>query len=124
MRVVIFHVIALLAAVSATKADANDSVESICRVDGGRSVVFETTQGSSMNLDISLDGRQLAFDILGDIYIMPVTGGEATQVTNGERSADHTSQLQSLLRISYAVICLTNKIVKRITPSHLLIHPT
>src|SRR3546814_19385954 len=37
-----------------------------------------------MNLDISPDGRQLAFDILGDIYIMPVTGGEATQVTSGE----------------------------------------
>src|SRR3546814_1260489 len=130
MRVVIFHVIALLAAVSATKADANDSVESICRVDGGRSVVFETTQGSSMNLDISPDGRQLAFDILGDIYIMPVTGGEATQVTSGEawdarpvwspdgtriafisdrggsrdgiyRSEEHTSELQPLMRISY-----------------------
>src|SRR3546814_1856310 len=60
------------------------SVDAICRVDGGRSVVFETTQGSSMNVDISPDGRQLAFDILGDIYIMPVTGGEATQVTSGE----------------------------------------
>src|SRR3546814_4495397 len=45
---------------------------------------LETTQGSSMNLDISPDGRQLAFDILGDIYLMPVTGGEATQVTSRE----------------------------------------
>src|SRR3546814_5288393 len=28
---------------------------------------------------------------------------------DGERSEEHTSELQSLMRISYAVFCLTNK---------------
>src|SRR3546814_2164783 len=29
--------------------------------------------------------------------------------TNGRRSEEHTSELQSLMRISYAVFCLTKK---------------
>src|SRR3546814_3910769 len=32
-----------------------------------------------------------------------------------ERSEEHTSELQSLMRISYAVFCLKKKITKRIT---------
>src|SRR3546814_12754526 len=103
MRVVICHAIALRAAVSGTEADANDSVESICRVDGGRSVVIETTQGSSMNLDISPDGRQLAFDIIGDIYLMPVTGGEATQVTSGEEWDDRQVRASDGTRIDSTI---------------------
>src|SRR3546814_9000188 len=34
-------------------------------------------------------------------------GGEATP--SGERSEEHTSELQSLMRISYAVFCLKKK---------------
>src|SRR3546814_4920589 len=37
-------------------------------------------------------------------------GGDATNVTiAGERSEEHTSELQSLMRISYAVFCLKKK---------------
>src|SRR3546814_16106290 len=83
MRVVIFHVIALLAAVSATKADANDSVESICRVDLGGRRIIENTQGSYMTLNITQDGRKLSFDILVYINILPVTSVVAKQVQTG-----------------------------------------
>src|SRR3546814_6687657 len=38
--------------------------------------------------------------------------------TRGTRSEEHTSELQSLLRISYAVFCLKNKIINQsINPS-------
>src|SRR3546814_5878291 len=33
----------------------------------------------------------------------------------GYRSEEHTSELQSLMRISYAVFCLKNKIIKNVT---------
>ncbi len=36
-----------------------------------------------MSLDLSPDGRTMVFDILGDLYAMPVTGGRATQITQG-----------------------------------------
>src|SRR3546814_4527550 len=36
-------------------------------------------------------------------------GGEAKRVSPHERSEEHTSELQSLMRISYAVFCLKKK---------------
>jgi len=36
-----------------------------------------------MSLDLSPDGKQLVFDLLGDIYIMPITGGKATALRTG-----------------------------------------
>src|SRR3546814_9767987 len=35
-----------------------------------------------------------------------------------DRSEEHTSELQSLMRISYAVFCLKKKTTKTITPQH------
>jgi Tol biopolymer transport system component len=48
-----------------------------------RTISFSTNEGSNMNLDISPDGRTLVFDLLGDIYMLPATGGMATQITRG-----------------------------------------
>ena len=44
---------------------------------------FETTEGTWMNLDVSPDGAQIVFDLLGDLYVMPVSGGTATRLTEG-----------------------------------------
>src|SRR3546814_1352307 len=41
----------------------------------------------------------------------PVTWGIALKVD--ERSEEHTSELQSLMRTSYAVVCLANKTDKK-----------
>jgi len=46
-------------------------------------VAFETSQGTAMNLDVSPDGRTIVFDLLGDIYTLPITGGDATRLTSG-----------------------------------------
>ncbi|HUF27471.1 MAG TPA: amidohydrolase family protein [Gemmatimonadaceae bacterium] len=48
-----------------------------------RDVEFETTEGTWISVDVSPDGRTLAFDLLGDIYTMPVTGGRAALVLGG-----------------------------------------
>ncbi|MFC3032214.1 amidohydrolase family protein [Pseudoalteromonas fenneropenaei] len=39
-------------------------------------------QGTWMNVDISPDGKTIVFDLLGDIYSMPATGGKAMQLTS------------------------------------------
>lgn len=48
-----------------------------------RTVRFTTTEGTYMNVDVSPDGTTLVFDLLGDIYTVPVEGGEATRLTRG-----------------------------------------
>jgi Tol biopolymer transport system component len=47
---------------------------------------FETDEGTWINLDVSPDGKRIVFDLLGDLYLMPVegTGGAlAERLTSG-----------------------------------------
>lgn len=48
-----------------------------------RSIPLQTTEGSWMSLDISPDGKTIVFDLMGDIYTIPASGGKATAVTKG-----------------------------------------
>ena len=44
---------------------------------------FTTSEGTWMSLDVSPDGKEIIFDLLGDLYTMPVNGGTATPITTG-----------------------------------------
>jgi len=44
---------------------------------------FSTNEGTWMNLDVSPDGKTIVFDLLGDIYSIPITGGKATSLRTG-----------------------------------------
>ncbi len=44
---------------------------------------LNTTEGTWMNLDVSPDGKTIVFDLLGDIYKMPISGGKATILRAG-----------------------------------------
>ncbi len=46
-------------------------------------VPLNTDEGTWMNLDVSPDGKTIVFDLLGDIYSMPVSGGKATALRSG-----------------------------------------
>jgi Tol biopolymer transport system component len=48
-----------------------------------RKAEFTATQATWMSLDVSPDGRTIVFDLLGDLYTVPITGGTATQLTRG-----------------------------------------
>jgi Tol biopolymer transport system component/imidazolonepropionase-like amidohydrolase len=54
-----------------------------------RTIEFDTDEGTWMNLDLSPDGRTIIFDLLGDIYTLPIEGGDAKLLMTG-RAWDHT----------------------------------
>ncbi|MFZ9718565.1 MAG: hypothetical protein ACO3BD_04340, partial [Chitinophagaceae bacterium] len=54
-----------------------------------RKINFETTEGTWMSVDVSPDGTTLAFDLMGDIYTMPIQGGDAIPVTKGMAFETH-----------------------------------
>ena len=45
-------------------------------------VTVDTDEGTWMSLDVSPDGKEIAFDLLGDLYTIPIVGGEARALTH------------------------------------------
>lgn len=54
-----------------------------------RKISFSTGEGTWMSIDISPDGKKIAFDLMGDIYTLPIDGGDATPVTKGLAFESH-----------------------------------
>ncbi|HUH32881.1 MAG TPA: hypothetical protein VLZ28_02950, partial [Daejeonella sp.] len=48
-----------------------------------KSININTNEGTWMNLDVSPDGKEIVFDLLGDIYKIPMAGGNATVLASG-----------------------------------------
>ena len=60
------------------KWDINDDLGPVSKL------AFDTNEGTWMNVDVSPDGRRVVFDLLGDLYTVPLdTGGAATRLTGG-----------------------------------------
>jgi Tol biopolymer transport system component len=49
----------------------------------GRTIDIDTDEASWLSLDVSPDGRTIVFDFLGDLYTVPMAGGDATLLTTG-----------------------------------------
>ncbi|MFN5822837.1 MAG: amidohydrolase, partial [Sphingomonadales bacterium] len=48
-----------------------------------REVPIAVDEGTWMNVDVSPDGKSVAFDLLGDIYVMPISGGTPNRIAEG-----------------------------------------
>ncbi|MFY0685300.1 MAG: PD40 domain-containing protein [Balneola sp.] len=74
-----------LAQDDSAKSDSTEkkSKESDLPLEAGREFSFDLNEGSWIALDVSPDGETIVFDFLGDLYTMPISGGDATQITKG-----------------------------------------
>lgn len=48
-----------------------------------KNFTITTDEGTWMNLDVSPDGNTIVFDLLGDIYTIPISGGQAKLISGG-----------------------------------------
>ncbi|MEP6691861.1 MAG: amidohydrolase family protein [Gemmatimonadaceae bacterium] len=48
-----------------------------------RHIAFTTSKGSWMSVDVSPNGQTIVFDLLGDLYTLPIAGGKAARLTSG-----------------------------------------
>lgn len=48
-----------------------------------RELRFTTDEGTWISLDVAPDGRTIAFELLGDIYTLPIDGGRARRLLTG-----------------------------------------
>lgn len=65
------------------KQDDKDKKKKGLPLEAERTVEFETDEATWISLDVSPDGQTIIFELLGDIYTMPATGGEATALLTG-----------------------------------------
>src|SRR3546814_7921487 len=65
---------------------------------------------------------RLACPVTASVSARAVTIAARVSVTRATRSEEHTSELQSLMRISYAVFCLKKK--KKHTDKHIYFYNT
>ncbi len=66
-----------------TEGKKDDKWDVNARHGPGRDVPIDTRTGTWMSLDVSPDGQEIAFDLLGDIYTLPIGGGEARAIATG-----------------------------------------
>lgn len=48
-----------------------------------RSIGYRTSEGTWLSLDVSPDGRTIVFELMGDLYTLPMAGGTATRISEG-----------------------------------------
>ncbi len=88
MRLIMILILAIVVQSASTQEATSDTttVDTIKRatkelpLEPEREFLLNTTEGTWMSLDVSPDGSTIAFDLLGDIYTLPITGGKATKI--------------------------------------------
>src|SRR5688572_20305025 len=97
--------IGVAAAMLASIAVAADSWDVTNTGQPHRDVEFSVQEGTWMSVDVSPDGELLVFDLLGDIFTLPASGGDAKLVHGGaamQRTPHFSADGTQLLFVSDA----------------------
>ena len=82
MRTLLFAA-ALLTPAAVLAQDSGSDGDADLPLEPDRTLAIDMTVGSWMSLDVSPDGQTIVFDHLGDLFTVPIGGGDATQLTSG-----------------------------------------
>ena len=78
------HVLVAATMTWAPIAAQADSEKDSLPLEGATEVLsFTTDEGSWLSIDVVPEGGSLIFDLLGDLYRLPIDGGEAIRLTSG-----------------------------------------
>ncbi|WP_343345752.1 amidohydrolase family protein [Sphingomicrobium sp. XHP0239] len=69
----------------AAEAPENDSWDVAQMRGSGDMVNLDVTEGTWMSLDVSPNGSEIVFDLLGDLYLLPIEGGDAVPIATGHQ---------------------------------------
>ena len=72
--------IAAAALVLATQSTETPEDNEALPLEATATIEFTTDEVTWMSLDVSPDGGTVVFDLLGDLYTLPIAGGEATRI--------------------------------------------
>ena len=73
----------LMMAMPAAAQEAGPDTTEALPLQTTRTIAFTTDEGTWIDLDVSPDGRTIVFELLGDLYTIPMSGGKATRITSG-----------------------------------------
>ena len=84
MQVRLFAVVALSASVVlGAQEDSSPAGDRGLPLDPERTLSLDTDEGTWISVDVSPSGQTVVFDLLGDLYTVPLSGGDATSLTQG-----------------------------------------
>ena len=84
MRVRLFAFVALSASVVlGAQEDSSPADERGLPLNPERTLSLDTDEGTWISVDVSPSGQTVVFDLLGDLYTVSLSGGDATPLTQG-----------------------------------------